>query len=437
MLVSLTLQNWRSIRFSQQFDMTASRERVEKQSLTSLPPMYGTKKILPLAAIYGPNASGKTNLVDALSFIRFLVVEGIQVDRPIPIEPYRLGESDEDSPFLFDLEMLIDNRIYRYGATISTNEILEEHLYVERTRSEEILYTRHKEGWVFGKGYDDQRIRFVAEGTRTNQLFLHNSVSQNVNSFRPMYDWFSKTLIPVGLEAQYGAYYSMLLRDDFREFIGEKLRKYDTGATGLKLKEIPKESIHIPSSLLTEIVDSTVKSEGRYSQLRVNTGDGPEIYIIDAHNQEPTFQKVLLIHNDASGHDVEFELSQESTGTQRLLELLPMFFDLASIGHETGRVYVVDELDRSFHTELTDDLVRTFIDCCSSETRNQLIFTTHDLLLMEDFRLRKDEQWVFENTGRNGTTFTCVGRHKDVRTDTSILNAYRNGVFGGYPSFKG
>lgn len=430
------LENWRSIRTPQRFDMTASRERGGVSTLATLPPMYKGKKVLPLAAIYGPNASGKTNMVEALIFIRYLVLDGVQVDRPIPVDTCRTDSGGKDRPFVFDLEILIDGRIYRYGASVGRKEVYEEHLALERTRSDCVIFKRERQSWAFAKEYDTPRMRFIAEGTRSNQLFLHNAVSQNSDEFRPVYDWFSQSLAPIGLEAQYSSYYSMLLRDDFREFIGDKLRRYQTGAVSLELDVVPKESIGMPGDVLEQVLASIDESGARYSQLRITSGNRPEIYVIDGTGEEPQFQKVRLGHRNESGETVEFDLSQESTGTQRLIELLPMLFDLASSDHELGRVYVVDELDRSFHTALTDDLIRTFLACCSGSTRNQLIFTTHDLLLMEDRDIRRDEQWVFENPGGRGTTFTCIGRHKAVRTDTDLLKAYREGVFGGFPKYE-
>lgn len=201
--------------------MSASRERRSGSSLVKLSPMYGTRKVLPLAAIYGANASGKTSFVDALSFIKFLVVQGVPVDRAIPIQTYRLDQKTRMSPMRFSIEMLINDRIYSYEVVLSTMEVLEERLRIEHTRSYEIVFERDGRSFVFGSHCESDRNHFIAQGTRANQLFLHNAISQNANEFRPAYDWFAQTLVPLGLDAQYGSYYSMLLRDDFREFIDE------------------------------------------------------------------------------------------------------------------------------------------------------------------------------------------------------------------------
>ena len=235
MLVSLTIENWRSFKGRERFDLAASKERGGAGTLAKLPSMYGTKKILPMAAIYGANASGKTNLIDALDFMKFLVVDGVGVDRPIPVDPYRLCPSMKGVPTFLEAEVLIGDRIYVYGFALTRKHVVEEHLYMRRTRSVERVFERSQVGWKFGGKFDTGRNRFVAAGTRDNQLFLHNAISQNADEFRPAYDWFAKRLEIVGIEAQYGAFCLMLLRDDFREFIDDRLRRYRTSISYLLL----------------------------------------------------------------------------------------------------------------------------------------------------------------------------------------------------------
>lgn len=433
-LVSLTVENWRSFRSKERFDLTASRERSGAGTLAKLPSMYGTKKILPMAAIYGANASGKTNLIDALDFMKFLVVDGVSVDRPIPLDQYRLCPDMKTTPTLLEAEILVGDRIYVYGFSLTRKRVVEEHLYMRRTRSLESVFVRSQGKWEFGGKLDTDRNRFVAAGTRDNQLFLHNAISQNANEFRPVYDWFAKRLEIVGIEAQYGAFYLMLLRDDFREFIDERLRRYGTGVSHLLLRQVTRESLNVSQDYLEDCLDEISRDGARFAQLQVNGPAGSEIYVINMEADEPTFQKVQLAHNNSEGEEVAFDLSQESMGTQRLVKLLPLFFELASDA-EDGKVYVVDELDRSFHTAMTYDLIKLFLDSCDATTRKQLIFTTHDLLLMRHDDIRRDEQWITENFDNDGTKLICVGSHKGVRTDTNLLNAYQDGAFGKYPKF--
>lgn len=434
MLVSLTVENWRSFKCRERLDLSASRERRRADTLAKLPAMYGTKKILPTAALYGANASGKTNLIDALAFMKFLIVNGIAVDRQIPVDPYRLCPSLKGKPTFLEVEILIDDRIYVYGFSLTRQRIAEEHLYIKRTRTDELVFSRSLADWKFGTKFSSDRYRFVAAGTRDNQLFLHNAVSQNADEFRPVYDWFAKRLEVVDIEAQYGGLYLMLLRDDFRDFINARLRKYGTGVSHLLLREVTWESLNIPQNSLDDCLSAISQDNARFAQLQINGPASCEIYIIDMQGDEPKLQKVQLAHTNSAGEDVPFDLSQESMGTQRLVKLLPLFFELAS-NVENGKIYVVDELDRSFHTALTYDLIKQFIDSCSENTRKQLLFTTHDLLLMMHDDIRRDELWIAENQEDAGTKLISIGTHKGVRIDTNLMSAYRDGAFGKYPAY--
>ena len=119
MLVSLTVQNWKSFKNETLFTMMSTKERKDSVSLAKLPPMYNSRKILPVAAVYGANASGKTTIMEALSLLKRLVVFGLQVDQAIPVEGYRLDPALFRKPSRFTVEFLRSDLIYRYDITLS------------------------------------------------------------------------------------------------------------------------------------------------------------------------------------------------------------------------------------------------------------------------------------------------------------------------------
>ena len=435
MLVSFTVENWRSIKSAVTLSMVASREHANSEQLTQTASMYGTTKILPLAAIYGPNASGKSNLIDALDFLTYLIIDGVPTGRPIPVEPYRLSSDTLNSPTRFDIRLLLDERIYRYRLSVDRKQVVEESLWLERTRREDPLFTRVGKDYDFHGtfGTEPDRLRFVAEGTRDNQTFLHNAVSQNVPGLLPVHDWFAKRLNIVGIGSTYSGYTRMLLRDDFTEFINRMLKRYGTGVRGVRLQSIPREAVAVPDEVLDEAI-AELPTEGFHQmQIRRAVPGAQDLYVITSETGQIDFKRVILVHEDELGQEVPFTLSQESEGTRRLISLMPAIFDLASRDGADGKVYVIDELDRSFHTALTSDIVRLFLSARENGGNSQLIFSTHDLLLMEDGALRRDEQWVCENVPTRGTTLASIGSHAGVRKDTDLLKNYIHGAFGGYP----
>ena len=142
-------------------------------------------------------------------------------------------------------------------------------------------------------------------------------------------------------------------------------------------------------------------------------------------------KKLVACHPRADGAEMPFALEQESDGSQRLVHLLPAFVDLAA--PETSKVYVIDELDRSLHTLLTRQLLEHYLSACSGRTRSQLLFTTHDALLMDQNLLRRDEMWVTERDRSGGTRLIPFSDYKDVRYDKDIRKSYLQGRMGGIP----
>jgi AAA15 family ATPase/GTPase len=124
-------------------------------------------------------------------------------------------------------------------------------------------------------------------------------------------------------------------------------------------------------------------------------------------------------------------MASESDGTVRIIDLLPAFLDLADPG--TSRVYVIDELDRSLHTLLTRRLLDVFLGASGPGTRGQLLFTTHDALLMDQSLLRRDEMWVTERDDHGESTLLAFSEYKDVRYDKDIRKSYLHGRLGGVP----
>ena len=435
MLYSLEISNWRSFKSEAAIKFHASREQRFSEQLAKLPPRYGKTRILPTAAVFGLNAAGKTAFFDALAFLQRLVVSGTEIDRAIPREPYRLDPACQALPTTISVQMVIDDLLYTYGVQVDSSRVLKESLSVRRTRFAEMIFDRDGQEVSFGESYASDRNAFIAEGTRANQLFLHNAIAQNANEFRPAYDWFAKSLTVIGTDSTFTSHSRMLVRSDYQGYINERLARYNVGIASISLKEctlndipeVPPEDIH---DFINEVGDSGTAS----LQLTVYTNRrGTEIYFVDVDHGGVRYSKMQLMHRSVTGELIPFELDDESKGTQRLIELLPLFFDFESRERHSNseRVYIVDEISSGFHTSMTSDLIHEVLTKCTAATRKQLIFTTHDLLLMDERLLRHDEMWVCDKTADGVSSLICVGSQPGVRTDSRALRDYRRGLFGG------
>jgi AAA15 family ATPase/GTPase len=122
---------------------------------------------------------------------------------------------------------------------------------------------------------------------------------------------------------------------------------------------------------------------------------------------------------------------QESDGTRRVIDLLPAFIWMLASGSK--KVLVIDELDRSLHTLLTQKMLDYYFSNCSKDSRAQLLFTTHDVMLMDQHLLRRDEMWVTEREADGASTLTSLWEYEDIKVDTDIRKSYLNGRLGGIP----
>ena len=270
MLITFAVKNWRTFKDWATLSMRASREKTDSEKSAKLPPKYGTTKILPVAAIYGANASGKSSLMDALALIQRLVVKGNAVTQMIPVEPFRLDKESKRTPTSFKMEVLIDELIYVYELSCTRADVVREKLTIRRTRTDQLVFIRNGDEIVFGTKFDGERVRLIAENTRSNQLFLHNAVAQNAEFFRPLFDWFDKSLTILGTDAEYSRYSQMLLRPDFLNFVNDRLRRYNTGAAQIDLAPVAQDSVPVPPGVIEEFVNSVPEGKEANLQIRFN-----------------------------------------------------------------------------------------------------------------------------------------------------------------------
>ena len=427
MLISFRIENWMSFRNQVTFSMVASRERQHSDRVPKLG-KYQTR-ILPVAAIYGGNASGKTNFFKALSFAKALVVKGTQPDSLIPVESFRLDASMAEQPTRLGFELLVDEIIYEFSFAATRKGILEEKLVVITASREKVLYHRRDGKPNFDDALArDQFLQFAFQGTRDNQLFLTNSVSQKVDNFRPVYDWFKDTLELVAPDSRFEPFEQFL--DEGQPLyatMNEMLSQLDTGIAHLGGEELPFENMPLPEPLKTKLQEDV--KEGM--TVRLLTEPTNERFVVTRKEGELVAKKLVTYHPKADGTEAKFEMRHESDGSQRVIDLLPAFLELSA--QISKKVYVIDEVDRSLHTLLTRRLIEAYLANCTTETRTQLLLTTHDVLLMDQQLLRRDEMWVAERDAAGASSLISFSEYKDVRYDKDIRKSYLQGRLGGIP----
>jgi hypothetical protein len=422
------MENWTSFRDKVEFSLVAGPERQHGERLARLAKYR--MRVLPVTAIYGGNASGKSNLFKGLRFMQRLVARGTQPDELIQIEPFLLNSDTAGGPVAFGAEILVNDVIYDYRFSVTKRRVVTESLVKVLSTREVPIYERDGNEISFGEGLsNDQFLGFAFQGTRENQLFLTNAVSQNVESFRPVYAWFRDVLTLIDPDSSFEPF--ELLTDTTSPLsreIESGLHRLDTGITRLVDWPVDFEAIPLPAQLREDIKQGLLPG----GLMRLHVREANERYLISRDDDGVvSARKLLAAHTRDDGVEVEFELNREADGTQRVIDLLPAFCD---IGH-TGctKVYFVDELDRSLHTLLTRALLSSYLDGCGPDSRSQLVFTTHDLLLMDQALLRRDEMWVTDRDSSGASSLVSLSEYEGVRYDKDVRKSYLQGRLGGIP----
>ena len=422
MLINFTFKNFRSFGGEEEFNMIAGRIREDTKSCLSVP--NSTKmKLLPVTAIYGANASGKSNFVQALAWLH----EAVRGGR-FYAAPFLLKKECLQAPTEFCIQMLIDGRIWEYCLKTHAADVIEETLIEVGKDKRSVVYRRSP---GMGNFYLDKRIslgkreRQYAEQLGSSlpkeKVLLSTIIELNVPELTgrvaPVFKWLTDTLCPIG--ANSGRMH--LARDlgSSPELYGEALRKADTGITGLHLVSIPMEEAGVPEAKLEKF---------RLSNEKVLYSDFGAVQIMKEKGSLKAYRWAMKHQTHEKDRHVAFPFEMESDGTMRYLNLLPILFSHS--GEE--RVYIIDELDRSLHPTLVEMLVSKHLERAREGVRQQLIFTAHDVQLMEGSLLRRDEIWFVEKK-RDGVSHVYPLSEFRYRKELNLRKGYMEGRFGAVP----
>jgi AAA15 family ATPase/GTPase len=429
MLIRFSFGNWRSFRDEATFSMIAGSERAHGDRLARVNKF--DLRLLPATAIYGGNASGKSNFVMALAFARALMVIGTKTDDLIAVDPFLLDTDSPEAPCTFRFELLINEVIYDYRFRVTRDAVVEEKLVLVNSASETVLFHRKKNTRKLKLSEslkEHQFLQFIYKGTRANELYVNVAASRNVKDFQAVFDWFKTSLVLIDPETRIQQFeYYLQRRNPRHGTMSRVLAQLDTGIDRLGSEEIPLESLPLPEEVVRHLKETTKKG----TTSRIHFSKTNDRIVLTREQNLLEAERIVTMHRRSDGTEATFELNRESSGTQRVLDLLPLFIEAAS--SSSGTVFVIDELDRSLHTLLTRQLLEAYLATCNEKTRSQVIFTTHDVLLMDQELLRRDEMWVTERDREGNSNLISLAEYKDIRVDTDLRKRYLQGRYGGIP----
>lgn len=421
MLLRFAVENFRSLHERQELSLTASSLDDKAGSVRRL---HGFEHgVLTVAAIYGANASGKTNVLRALAFMDHAVEHSQRSwrpDGPIPFEPFRFaGKSD---PSTFEIDFLIKNVRYRYGFSADGATVLREWLYAYPSGRRQLWFLREqgvKPLFSFGKQLSGEN-RAIESLTRANSLFLSAAAQNNHEQLLPVYQWFSKGLWFVTDERSAMPQQTAKLCQDetFKADVVRLLASADLGIIDLEISEEPFDSEFLDAvkKLLATMEKETVTDR--------TTGERPTV--------PPSQLRTRLRHRTSSSADgVALPSEEESAGTIAWLGLIGRVLKTL----RNGGVLAIDELDASLHPLLALQLVRLFIEPETNPKNAQLIFNTHDTNLLDQSLLRRDQIWFVEKDEHGGSHLYPLTDFKP-RKDENLERGYLQGRYGAIPYLR-
>lgn len=431
MLIRFRVQNFLSFKDQVELSMIPGKTRQHATHIFAGGPGRHDTRILRGAVIYGANASGKSNLVGALSFVKKLVVEGVSVRKPIPVSPFKLDKPHASQPSKFEVEFRHHERDFLYGFEVDAQRVHAEWLYELKKTIEVVLFERRNangEGSTveFGSSLhleskrEREFLEFVAQGTPQNQLFLTESIERNVKYFTDVYEWFRDVLTVIFPGTRFGLNLDPAA-DDLASLVGY-LEKFGTGVCGFDLLPMSTTEGEIPSEIIEEFAK---EAEPEKSIGLVISSEGDRYQLRKGPDQKVAISKLVLKHKMGDCADeVAMELGEESDGTIRLIDLIPILLS------KRPKVFVVDELDRSLHPMLCYQLIDLFLK--QPDASSQIIVTTHESNLLTFDLLRRDEIWFVEKDAEGASKVYSLEEFTP-RYDKDIQRGYLLGRFGGIP----
>lgn len=455
MLIRFKIKNFLSFDDLTEFSMLKGKVKSRNERIYD----NGKIKLLKFASIFGANASGKTNLVKALGYVQSKITnDSDSTNRNL----YFKGKTDNSNkPSYFELEILLNDKVYSYGfeILIEKNQIVSEWLIELQDKNEEkIIFSRNlktKEYEILKKITDKsnkERLNVYFDDVKENNsvLFLKemNRSKENIykkqselSIFQDIYNWFDLKL-DVSRSNKISSGYSYLLNDKISNQVIETIQSFGTGINSFEFKPIDKAELFkdMPKTWynkfnkdLDKIIKLKAKNGLQHSDFNQNLGGYPigglrtnQNFNILYFNNELNIcaAEMKLKHNNSVG---EFVFEEESDGTQILFDLLELFFN------KQDKVYVIDELDKSLHPQLTYKFVKLFLEK-AKKSNTQLIVTTHESRLLDFDLLRQDEIWLVDKNKFGASVIYSLDEY-NVRYDKKIDKAYLEGRYGGVPIF--
>lgn len=368
--------------------------------------IFNNKKILKTAAIYGANASGKSNLFKILNTVILMLKNSNSADinAKLPIISFNFNKVPNE-PSEFEIKFIIDNIRYVYGFIADKNQIYEEYLYNYPNGRETKIFDRTEVNKYSYTQKDKKILKEIEQKNAHNKFFLATATNWNFKKTKPVYDFLTLEIdICFNIEELKNLALAKYEKENksLKKFALDFLKKTDFNIEDYKISKID-----IPQDFIASLPDFFKK----------NIPEKPKAF------------QILFKHK---GNNNYLSLDEESLGTQMVFMFIPFINDALN----NKKILIIDELDKSLHPFLVQYIVKMFNTTETNKNSSQLIFNTHDTNLLNLNIMRRDQIWFTEKNNETGESDLYPLSYFSVRNKDNIEKGYILGRYGAVPFIK-
>lgn len=421
MLIEFSAENFRSIKDEVRFSMVASSgKELRDTNVMSINDGVQNRRdfaLLKSAAVYGPNAGGKSNLVKALATMREIILNSARSLDELDVAPFKFSQYTVDEPTTFEVVFVFEDVRYQYGFSATKTRVHSEWLYAFPNNRAQTWFERN----LVLKDNDSSEYQYVfgnkllgkkniwESSTRPNALLLSVAVQLNSDQLSRVFNWFQNNLIVLESDHVAPPHTIKWINKNSKRNILKFLEQADFAISSFEVEE-------------EEISSNTISSEP--------DKDRPLLrFLLEKKGSKLTRVRLTTTHRTDYETDVELDFSDESSGTQKMFSYAGLFLEAL----EMGRVLVIDEL----HTSLHPLLVKYLVDLVHSEEKNisngQLVFTTHQTSILNQKTFRRDQIWFCERKPDQSTNLYPLTDFSPRKGVENLQFSYLAGRYGALP----
>jgi len=414
MLIEFSVANFRSLRDRQTFSLAKAKGDELAETNTFAVLAANEFDLLRSAAIYGPNAGGKSNFLRAMQAMKKIVLESaasLQRGDKLPVTPFRLSQMASHAPSEFEATFIVNQVRYQYGFSATGERIHEEWLLAYPKGRPQRWFGRawreetNTYDWELGNNLSGEK-QLWQKSTRDNALFLSTAVQLNSEQLQPIYDWFNNTLRMANLGGWTPGFSASLCEKSEKTQIMDFLHAADMDIEDILVEKKPFDTNALPNDIP--------------EQLKV---------VIASDLKDKQILNIKTVHKDVDGKPVTFDLNEESHGTQKLFSFAGPWIDALANGY----VLFIDELHDNLHPRLVQFLVQLFHNNETNPNNAQLVFTAHETSILNQEVFRRDQIWFCEKDEDQATTLYPLTDFSPRKGRENLELAYLSGRYGALP----